>query len=123
MPSILSDSNSSGIKPGTVQHHHVIAAGRSQERAGRPEGTVPPWLTAHGADRRGRARAPAAPDGCAAPARRVHPPPPRDRKSTRLNSSHVAISYAVLRLTNKTTFVTPSRPELMPRHTTCTSPA
>src|SRR5699024_11864117 len=59
------------------QHHHVIAAGRSQERAGRPEGTVPPWLTAHGADRRGRARAPAAPDGCAAPARRVHPPPPR----------------------------------------------
>src|SRR5207253_8347283 len=29
------------------------------------------------------------------PPRRPKPPPPPDRKSTRLNSSHVAISYAV----------------------------
>src|SRR5699024_7720253 len=33
-----------GTERPPCQHHHVIAAGRSQERDGRPEGTVPPWL-------------------------------------------------------------------------------
>src|SRR5256885_8367347 len=33
--------------------------------------------------------------GCAARASRVPPPDRRDRKSTRLNSSHLVISYAV----------------------------
>src|SRR5699024_12504279 len=44
---------------------------------------------------------------CSAPlsvtAQSAVPPPPRDRKSTRLNSSHVSISYAVFCLKKKTT--------------------
>src|SRR5699024_12795111 len=35
--------------------------------------------------------------------RRLPPPRPRDRKSTRLNSSHVSISYAVFCLKKKKT--------------------
>src|SRR5215216_2779976 len=38
--------------------------------------------------------------GCCTPSRRS--PPPRDRKSTRLNSSHQIISYAVFCLKKKT---------------------
>src|SRR5438034_4522281 len=37
------------------------------------------------------------------PAERPQPPPPRDRKSTRLNSSHTVISYAVFCLKKKNT--------------------
>src|SRR3712207_7742229 len=36
-----------------------------------------------------------------APAERAHRPPERDRKSTRLNSSHANISYAVFCLKKK----------------------
>src|SRR5690625_6279834 len=39
--------------------------------------------------------------GCVYPERRHHAPHRRDRKSTRLNSSHVAISYAVFCLKKK----------------------
>src|SRR3712207_6962191 len=42
---------------------------------------------------------------------RVRPPPPPDRKSTRLNSSHANISYAVFCLKKKNTT----------QHTDCTS--
>src|SRR3989442_2660930 len=37
-----------------------------------------------------------------------HVPPSRDRKSTRLNSSHVRISYAVFCLKKKTRLAVPS---------------
>src|SRR5699024_8110887 len=40
-------------------------------------------------------------EGPAARARRCRPSPPPDRKSTRLNSSHVSISYAVFCLKKK----------------------
>src|SRR5256885_13305752 len=36
--------------------------------------------------------------------RRQHDPPDRDRKSTRLNSSHLVISYAVFCLKKKKTY-------------------
>src|SRR5699024_12578538 len=60
----------------------------------------------HGRDRRRRDRAGAgqrlAPAGRRGHRRRIsRPDPPRDRKSTRLNSSHVSISYAVFCLKKK----------------------
>src|SRR5207253_9924668 len=41
--------------------------------------------------------------------------PLRDRKSTRLNSSHVAISYAVFCLKKKNNYRTPTRPTPTPK--------
>src|SRR5439155_19849321 len=55
-------------------------------------------------NRRGRSRRGGSPRlccACRALARRVRRPPSADRKSTRLNSSHVAISYAVFCLKKK----------------------
>src|SRR5437660_3651659 len=51
---------------------------------------------------------------------RPRPPPPRqprgaDRKSTRLNSSHVAISYAVFCLKKKKQISHVGRPTISPR--------
>src|SRR5215475_15057991 len=43
------------------------------------------------------------PRGCPRPARRGRPAAPPDRKSTRLNSNHVKISYAVFCLKKKNT--------------------
>src|SRR5437868_13283320 len=61
------------------------------------------------ADRRASTRRKrAAPRGSAAAARGSG----RDRKSTRLNSSHVSISYAVFCLKKKTKFHVESRPAL-----------
>src|SRR5688572_24859358 len=45
----------------------------------------------------------ACPTTCASASRPLSGSPPRDRKSTRLNSSHSQISYAVFRLKKKTT--------------------
>src|SRR5438034_7946484 len=70
------------------------------------------WLQSHGANvgamyRAGRGerrlrRGRRAPDGGAVHARAGAPRPrPRDRKSTRLNSSHTVISYAVFCLKKK----------------------
>src|SRR5437870_10861228 len=71
-------------------------AGRSPERAARPQPRrAPPRAL------RGRPPSPAAPARRRAPADAA--PPARDRKSTRLNSSHVAISYAVFCLKKKNT--------------------
>src|SRR5215203_6452708 len=48
----------------------------------------------------------------------VHERHREDRKSTRLNSSHANISYAVFCLKKKTTNTCPSGGETMPRHPT-----
>src|SRR5215208_1093169 len=66
-----------------------------------PRSTLLPYTTLFRSRARGRARARAAGAGAAAPARAR--PRGRDRKGTRLNSSHVAISYAVLCLKKKNT--------------------
>src|SRR5215208_7388636 len=66
-----------------------------------PRSTLFPYTTlfrSAGPPRRGARFRPPAPSA----ARRVEPPQPEDRKSTRLNSSHVAISYAVFCLKKKT---------------------
>src|SRR5438128_8190095 len=52
------------------------------------------------------------------PARRDPAPPVRDRKSTRLNSSHGSISYAVFCLKKKTR----TRRKTNSKPTTCTAP-
>src|SRR6266850_5335192 len=51
---------------------------------------------------------PRRPTGCAWPRRRRCPCRRRDRKSTRLNSSHLVISYAVFCLKKKKTSHTPT---------------
>src|SRR5437660_5353094 len=53
------------------------------------------------------------------PRRLARPSPTRDRKSTRLNSSHVAISYAVFCLKKKTKKLSRSHPR--PRTTAHTT--
>src|SRR5207253_9643303 len=63
-------------------------------------GARPHYATAEDGRRRTRSRGP------------VHP---RDRKSTRLNSSHVAISYAVFCLKKKTHSPRPPTPHPPPR--------
>src|SRR3712207_8474547 len=76
-------------------------------RSGAVRGDRPDALGAHPHEPRppaagGAARAPRAAGG----RRRLRRPParpPRDRKSTRLNSSHANISYAVFCLKKKTT--------------------
>src|SRR5215217_1901754 len=89
-------------RPGTGAGRAVAAAGTP----GAPAGTTP-WTGEPGAatravdrglSRRGRAagRIPAAPERPRGP-----PAPARDRKSTRLNSSHANISYAVFCLKKK----------------------
>src|SRR5690606_39319620 len=60
--------------------------GHARRREGSGSATAPGW----------RAR-------CGGTARPRTPRPPRDRKSTRLNSSHVKISYAVFCLKKKKT--------------------
>src|SRR2546426_8911890 len=47
------------------------------------------------------------------------PPASVDRKSTRLNSSHLVISYAVFCLKKKTTEALDSKPPVPPERTTC----
>src|SRR5699024_11284059 len=68
-----------------------------------PAGRSPPAQPAPGAVHRRRdrqsVRAFERPGGCAGGKRQFGPP---DRKSTRLNSSHVSISYAVFCLKKKT---------------------
>src|SRR2546422_8057806 len=73
-----------------------------------PRSTLFPYTTlfrsCRGARAVGRRRAPAA--ACASGSRQLTAPPaqpPRDRKSTRLNSSHGYISYAVFCLKKKNT--------------------
>src|SRR5439155_10562847 len=67
---------------GALRHHRRRSLPARLARAGRG---------------RGRAREPPPPG----PADRLRPRAPEDRKSTRLNSSHVAISYAVFCLKKK----------------------
>src|SRR5215813_14695448 len=55
---------------------------------------LPTWAT-------GRGRSPSACSSPTADTLPLSPPPPPDRKSTRLNSSHVRISYAVFCLKKK----------------------
>src|SRR2546430_10716968 len=64
----------------------------------------------------------ARPDGTAPrPARTGHPTPtPRDRKSTRLNSSHSQISYAVFCLKKKKKYQTKSTTTEDVDQSTCT---
>src|SRR3712207_7965493 len=52
------------------------------------------------------------PDVCAPPSQRLSAP--QDRKSTRLNSSHANISYAVFCLKKQTRTPPPSRQPLLP---------
>src|SRR6266496_4497372 len=69
-----------------------------------PRSTLFPYTTLfrpHGR-RAAAVRRRARPQRCAAPRRGRRPLPRRDRKSTRLNSSHVEISYAVFCLKKKT---------------------
>src|SRR5688500_20049056 len=58
-------------------------------------------LSLHDALPISRRRAPARRPSRGLPARRGQPPPSEDRKSTRLNSSHLVISYAVFCLKKK----------------------
>src|SRR5262245_65519297 len=62
-----------------------------------PRSTLFPYTTLFRSQRTGSAHHPAARVG----ARPAHPQPTQDRKSTRLNSSHLGISYAVFCLKKK----------------------
>src|SRR5690348_17724172 len=84
-------TNTASPDPYTLSLHDALpilsAAARGPER---------PGARRRGAGRAVRRRPPRAAGG-------VGPPPlPRDRKSTRLNSSHPSISYAVFCLKKKT---------------------
>src|SRR5687768_18329626 len=65
-----------------------------------PRSTLFPYTTLFRSSRSGRPRAGGG-RGCRARGRRSRPASPADRKSTRLNSSHGYISYAVFCLKNK----------------------
>src|SRR5207253_11148336 len=94
---------------------HLAAAGSHRARARRAHASETDAADrSEGLRLRRIARAPAAggtkivainplgqPVGDAVPGWTARPRPPRDRKSTRLNSSHVAISYAVFCLKKK----------------------
>src|SRR3712207_8625601 len=75
-----------------LRHHHVVAVEllAVPGAAPRDDELVAIGLGQHGA-------------GVEARAERGHVRPERDRKSTRLNSSHANISYAVFCLKKKTT--------------------
>src|SRR5439155_14848122 len=75
-----------------------MAHDSADHRVGLTEGQAPPDQIIGEIGRGGEVLA----GGCAHPPARTSPP---DRKSTRLNSSHVAISYAVFCLKKKNTKV------------------
>src|SRR5690349_24184665 len=66
-----------------------------------PRSTLFPYTTLFRSRRRGRDQALRLPRPLPGPGRRRPLHPRRDRKSTRLNSSHVEISYAVFCLKKK----------------------
>src|SRR5437870_10630383 len=74
---------------------------RAPSRSGHPSGSDPPEVPAESDVRRRPASDKERRVGGSAHLSPVVAPPPRDRKSTRLNSSHVAISYAVFCLKKK----------------------
>src|SRR6266850_3937445 len=57
------------------------------------------------------------------PSSSARPPPPRDRKSTRLNSSHLVISYAVFCLKKKKKSHTSYLLEINPRRDKIDAPS
>src|SRR5438876_5299649 len=71
----------------------ISGRGRGSVTADRARGDPPRRDVAHRATDRGRARS--------GPRTRNHPSRSQDRKSTRLNSSHPSISYAVFCLKKK----------------------
>src|SRR5206468_10632099 len=94
-------------RDGTPRHLHSFPTRRSSDLSPRLIGKIPSALsnpTRTSVDDRSskRVRSAAAPSSTARPQGRMSPT--RDRKSTRLNSSHDQISYAVFCLKKKNEF-------------------
>src|SRR5437879_4645576 len=86
------DTRFEDYRPRSIQDH--LGPAEMKLRATEPAARSPHWLSASRS---------AAPAWTAAHAPQVATPLPRDRKSTRLNSSHRCISYAVFCLKKKIT--------------------
>src|SRR5262245_63729586 len=76
----------------TLSLHDALPISHRRSAAARPPTAAPPAPAPAAA---------AAPASAAGPGRPGSPPAARDRKSTRLNSSHLGISYAVFCLKKK----------------------
>src|SRR5690606_41496734 len=94
---------------GATRSLHSLPTRRSSDlpRTGRPRRPRPPAIPARTGPDAGGAVSTVPVPACRSA--RVAPVAPRDRKSTRLNSSHVKISYAVFCLKKKGALVIHSR--------------